>query len=97
MANSSPLQQRLTRYALAPAPPEHAHVGYMGDEYGPKRCDKCEYYPKADRCNNRIVIGWAGQGLYGLKLADGLAVVEPGGCSDEFWPKKMKNDHAEIS
>jgi hypothetical protein len=66
------------------------HVGYMDASYGDKRCDNCEYYPAKGECNNKVVIGWAEEGKWNLKmLPNGNAKVDPAGCSDEFWPKDM--------
>ena len=63
------------------------HSVYMGADAGPFRCDHCEYYPSAGRCNNRIIIGYAKDKKFGLSMSGTLAVVNPGGCSDEFQPK----------
>lgn len=69
-----------------PVPADH-HV-YIGDDGVPKRCDHCEYYPSASRCNNRYIIELAKQGRYGLSMASAnLAKVAPAGCSDYFEPK----------
>lgn len=60
------------------------HKVYMSGKAGPFRCDHCEYYPAEGRCNNTHIVALARAGKFGLKLAGGRAVVDPGGCSDEF-------------
>jgi hypothetical protein len=62
------------------------HQAYMSGKEGPFRCDNCEYYVSSS-CNNKTVISWAKQGLYGLSLVGELAKVDPEGCSDEFKKK----------
>jgi hypothetical protein len=64
------------------------HQAYMSSKNGPFRCDNCEYYVEPRACNNDKVMGWARDGKYGLSLnSNELAVVDPGGCSDEFKKK----------
>lgn len=65
-----------------------AHQVYMPQQNGPFRCDHCEYYVGPHACANRTIIGLAGAGKFGLALNRGRAVVDPGGCSDEFEPKR---------
>jgi hypothetical protein len=63
------------------------HHIYMPESDGPFRCDHCEYYPQRDRCNNRIIFGYAERGERGLSkdmIVGNLVKVQPGSCSDEF-------------
>lgn len=63
------------------------HIPFLkGKEDGPFRCDHCEYYSDHS-CNNKFIIGFAKKGLYGLKLVDGKAAVDPSDCSDYFEKK----------
>jgi hypothetical protein len=65
------------------------HMAYMDESYGPKRCDLCRFYPAPNTCDNEKIVADAHQGLYNLRVhPNGLAVVQPGGCSDEFWPRE---------
>ncbi len=64
------------------------HQVYMGGKSGPFRCDHCEYYEAANRCNNGHIIQLANQRQFGLTMMGAFARVEPGGCSDYFEPTR---------
>lgn len=60
------------------------HKGFMrGKTEGPFRCDHCEYYDDGT-CGQVVVVKWAKEGKYGLKLDGGRAIVNPDDCSDYF-------------
>lgn len=75
---------------LAITKPGVAKPVYMRASKGPFRCDHCEYYRSANRCDNKVIIERAKKGLDELTFEDGLAVVEPGSCSDEYWPREKR-------
>lgn len=61
------------------------HQVYLPEEEGPFRCDHCEYFEQGNKCNQKNIIDYARHKMYNLTLSsDGLANVDPGGCSDYF-------------
>jgi len=49
---------------------------------GPFKCSNCEYFKGPTFCNNKIVLEDAGGGL--LSMQNGLAIIEPDGCCNEY-------------
>lgn len=73
------------------------HQVYMRAEDGPFRCDHCSHYHTgSDTCDEPHINEAARRGLYGLNWDGRHAVVDPGGCSDYFDPRKG-GTRAEVS
>jgi hypothetical protein len=92
-------EQRLQRTREANEEADEHHV-YLPADAGPFRCDHCTYYSRSMRCDNQVILARAKAGQGGLSrdmvTADGLVMVDAGGCSDEFEPREdFEGDHDE--
>lgn len=64
------------------------HQVYMPGKNGPFRCDHCVYYVGTNQCNNQKIVALAHNKQFGLYMLGRFAAVDPGGCSDEFEPRR---------
>jgi hypothetical protein len=58
---------------------------YAPPPLGPFKCANCEYFKGPTFCGHPVVLEDAARGL--LSKQNGLAIIEPEGCCNEYEPK----------